>query len=34
MSKARELFDAQVRLENLSKKQDPLERLSGHDGFY
>lgn len=31
--KARGLFDEQVRLEKLSKKQDPLERLSGHIDF-
>src|SRR5215210_2674651 len=33
MSKARGLFDEQVRLEKLSKKQDPLERLSSHIDF-
>jgi IS5 family transposase len=33
MSKARGLFDEQVRLEKLSKKQDPLERLRGHIDF-
>jgi transposase, IS5 family len=33
MSKARGLFDEQIRLEKLSKKQDPLERLSGHIDF-
>jgi IS5 family transposase len=33
MSKARGLFDEQVRLEKLSKKQDPLERLSTHIDF-
>jgi IS5 family transposase len=33
MSKARGLFDEQVRLEKLSKKQDPLERLSAHIDF-
>ena len=33
MSKARGLFDEQVRLEKLSKKQDPLERLSFHIDF-
>ena len=31
--KARGLFDEQIRLEKLSKKQDPLERLSGHIEF-
>ncbi len=31
--KARGLFDEQVRLEKLSKKQDPLERLSGYIDF-
>jgi IS5 family transposase len=31
--KARGLFDEQIRLEKLSKKQDPLERLSGHIDF-
>lgn len=31
--KARGLFDEQVRLEKLSKKQDPLERLSSHIDF-
>jgi transposase, IS5 family len=30
MSKARGLFDEQIRLEKLSKKQDPLERLNSH----
>ncbi len=33
MSKARGLFDEQVRLEKLSRKQDPLERLSVHIDF-
>ena len=33
MSKARGLFDEQIRLEKLSKKQDPLERLSTHIDF-
>lgn len=33
MSKARGLFDEQVRLEKLTKKQDPLERLSSHIDF-
>jgi IS5 family transposase len=33
MSKARGLFDEQIRLENLSKKQDPLERLLAHIDF-
>jgi IS5 family transposase len=33
MSKSRGLFDEQYRLEKLSKKQDPLERLSGHIDF-
>jgi IS5 family transposase len=33
MSKARGLFDEQVRLEKLSKKQDPLERLGAHIDF-
>ena len=33
MSKARGLFDEQIRLEKLSKKQDPLERLSDHIDF-
>jgi IS5 family transposase len=33
MSKARGLFDEQMRLEKLSKKQDPLERLNGHINF-
>jgi IS5 family transposase len=33
MSKARGLFDEQIRLEKLSKKQDPLERLSAHIDF-
>jgi len=32
-NKARGLFDEQVRLEKLSKKQDPLERLSAHIDF-
>jgi IS5 family transposase len=33
MSKSRGLFDEQIRLEKLSKKQDPLERLSSHIDF-
>jgi IS5 family transposase len=33
MSKSRGLFDEQVRMEKLSKKQDPLERLSSHIDF-
>jgi IS5 family transposase len=33
MSKARGLFDEQIRLEKLSKKQDPLERLCAHIDF-
>lgn len=33
MSKARGLFDEQVRLEKLSKKQDPLERLGSYIDF-
>lgn len=33
MSKARGLFDEQIRLEKLSKKQDPLEQLSCHIDF-
>lgn len=33
MSKARGLFDEQIRLEKLSKKQDPLERLQQHIDF-
>lgn len=33
MSKARGLFDEQIRMEKLSKKQDPLERLSSHIDF-
>lgn len=33
MSKARGLFDEQIRLEKLSKKQDPLERLSSYIDF-
>lgn len=33
MSKSRGLFDEQIRLEKLSKKQDPLEKLSGHIDF-
>lgn len=33
MSKSRGLFDEQIRLEKLSKKQDPLERLSQHIDF-
>jgi IS5 family transposase len=32
-NKARGLFDEQIRLEKLSKKQDPLERLSSHIDF-
>jgi IS5 family transposase len=31
--KARGLFDEQIRLEKLSKKQDPLERLNAHIDF-
>ena len=31
--KVRGLFDEQIRLEKLSKKQDPLERLSSHIDF-
>jgi len=31
MSKSRGLFDEQIRLEKLSKKQDPLEKLSSHN---
>jgi IS5 family transposase len=31
--KARGLFDEQVRMEKLSKKQDPLERLNSHINF-
>jgi IS5 family transposase len=33
MSKARGLFDEQIRMEKLSKKQDPLERLRRHIDF-
>jgi IS5 family transposase len=33
MSKARGLFDEQLRLEKLSKKHDPLERLAAHIDF-
>lgn len=33
MSKSRGLFDEQIRLEKLSKKVDPLERLSSHIDF-
>lgn len=33
MSKTRGLFDEQIRLEKLSKKQDPLERLSSYIDF-
>lgn len=33
MSKARGLFDEQIRMDKLSKKQDPLERLSSHIDF-
>lgn len=33
MSKARGLFDEQIRLEKLSKKQDPLEQLVRHIDF-
>lgn len=33
MSKSRGLFDEQIRLEKLSRKQDPLERLSQHIDF-
>src|SRR3954453_22019371 len=33
MSKSRGLFDEQERLERLSRKQDPLERLSAHIDF-
>lgn len=33
MSTSRGLFDEQMRLEKLSKKQDPLERLSSHIDF-
>jgi transposase, IS5 family len=33
MSKSKGLFDEQIRLEKLSKKQDPLERLSSHIDF-
>jgi IS5 family transposase len=33
MSKSRGLFDEQFRLEKLSTKQDPLERLKGHIDF-
>jgi len=33
MSKLRGLFDEQVRLEKLSKKEDPLEKLKAHIDF-
>lgn len=33
MSKFRGLFDEQIRLDKLSKKQDPLEKLSSHIDF-
>lgn len=33
MSKSRGLFDEQIRLEKLSRKQDPLEKLSSHIDF-
>ena len=33
MSKVRGLFDEQFRLEKLSKKNDPLEKLSRHIDF-
>lgn len=33
MSKTRGLFDEQIRLEKLSKKQDPLEQLGKHIDF-
>jgi transposase, IS5 family len=33
MSKSKGLFDEQIRLEKLSKKQDPLEKLSSHIDF-
>ncbi|MBM3416348.1 MAG: transposase [Bacteroidetes bacterium] len=33
MSKIRGLFDEQIRLEKLSKKQDPLEQLAHHIDF-
>lgn len=33
MSESRGLFDEQIRLEKLSKKQDPLEKLSSHIDF-
>ena len=33
MSKPRGLFDEQIRLQKLSKKEDPLERLSSHIDF-
>jgi len=33
MAKIRGLFDEQIRLDKLSKKQDPLERLSSHIDF-
>lgn len=33
MSKTRGLFDEQIRLEKLSRKQDPLEKLSSHIDF-
>lgn len=33
MAKARGLFDEQIRLDKLSRKQDPLEKLSSHIDF-
>lgn len=33
MSKSRGLFDEEIRLEKLSKKQDPLEKLKDHIDF-
>ena len=33
MSKSRGLFDEQIRLEKISKLQDPLERLNSHIDF-
>lgn len=33
MSKVRGLFDEQIRLEKLSKKQHPLEKLNSHIDF-
>jgi hypothetical protein len=33
MSKVRGLFDEQFKLEKLSKKNDPLEKLSKHVDF-